>query len=126
MKCTRCHGTMVSDGDSRCEYMRCISCGDVVDSVILANRNKTPQMLKEERRRERKACTYLKELEKPSKLSIIDMMNFVRFNGHIVSTTTREEESSNELESFFESDNTQQFEQVFVRRIEERLSQSAY
>ena len=47
MTCTRCGGLMVQDSildlmdtDIRAEAWRCISCGDVVDSVILANRNR--------------------------------------------------------------------------------------
>ncbi len=51
MKCHRCGGTMISDffqdleddTGHLCFYgLRCIPCGEVLDPVILANRQKRP------------------------------------------------------------------------------------
>ena len=47
MKCTRCDGLMVQDSfldmlatERGFDAWRCISCGDIVDAVVLANRQK--------------------------------------------------------------------------------------
>ena len=51
--CTRCGGLMVLDhcfdvlgdaGEIDCKVLRCIRCGDVVDPVILRNRNAPPAL----------------------------------------------------------------------------------
>lgn len=51
--CTRCSGLMVVDhcfdvlgdaGEIDCRVLRCIQCGDVVDPVILRNRNAPPAL----------------------------------------------------------------------------------
>ncbi len=51
MQCTRCGGRMISDfyqdlhddtGHLHFYALRCIPCGEVIDPVILANRQKRP------------------------------------------------------------------------------------
>lgn len=47
MSCTRCNGLLVqdhsldgSDTDSEAVAWRCVSCGDIIDPVVLANRHR--------------------------------------------------------------------------------------
>ena len=46
MQCTRCAGLRVSEmiyeGGSRVLALRCIHCGDVIDQVIILNRQRRP------------------------------------------------------------------------------------
>lgn len=44
MKCLRCHGLMVHESsfvaeeDAVAHYLRCVSCGEVLDDIIVRNR----------------------------------------------------------------------------------------
>lgn len=64
MKCPKCEGFMIYEkfmdmGESSSFYFwgwRCVSCGTIVDSTIMANRVCADRKKEEKRRRLKKAC----------------------------------------------------------------------